>query len=395
MQVAAALNVALTDGQTPTGVRPQVSSPEAYDLYLRGKFHLKQRNEASMIKAVELLSEAVKLDDSFVDAHAQLAIAGVLCEIYGYSCDEDIKNHAFEYAEKAVNLDPASSQAHVSLYIALRMTDIRRSLTELRTAIALDSSNSEAYHYLGHSLAMFGHYRAAEKAELAASRLDPFLETCDASLCHIYYLTGQQEKLEQRLQAMTKKYSQSYLVHSTYGWVEWCERHWDKAVDFYEKAYALEPSSEYTTDHLADCCIRSGQTQRAIEILDRSLSANPDLWMLIARLGQAYAAAGDSESAEREAARAWAKFEETSTLIRHPETAQYHFQVAWQAALRNDRTTSLEQIKSAVARDYGNYLELRTRPDWDILRGEQEFVELLDDLEARKTAEDDVQVGAY
>jgi tetratricopeptide (TPR) repeat protein len=341
-----------------------------------------------LVRAVELLAEAIRIDDSFAAAYGQLAVACSLCEAYGYHCDADIVARANDFANRAIDLDPGSSQAHMSMFFTLRRMDIRRAISEVRTATALDGSNSEAYHYLAHSLVFCGHYMSAEKAELAANRLDPFMEMSDALLSRIYFLTGQDAKLKKLDQAMTRKYSQSHVLYSTRGWIDWCSRRWESAAENYRKALAKVPSDDLLIDHLADCNIRLGNIEYAIEILKRQLSESEGANMIRTRLGQAYAAGGAEDSAEEQFAKAASGVRSWMSHHRGVGSALHHFQTAYLYGLKGDRAATIENLRAAIERGYGNYAELRVRPDWDILRGDKEFESIIQDLEDQKKSED-------
>jgi len=387
-QVATALNIALADTGAPVVGKSEPANPEAYELYLRGRFHLKRRNETSLVKAVELFTEAIRLDDGFGAAYGELAVASAICNTYGFKHEVNLPGGAQVWAEKAIDLDPGSSHAHMSMFFVLRKKDLRRAISELRTATALDESNSDAYHYLAYSLKYCGHYKTAEKAEIAANRLDPFMEMSDANLCHIYFLTGQEKRLAQQLVSMKSKHSQSHVMSSTEGWLEWCRRNWEAAAGHYEMAYSKESSDSLLIDHLADCWIRTGNTDQAISILDENLSRNPDLSMLQARLGQAYLLRGENDRANEHFGLAESGFGERRATNQHLYSAHDYFQLAWLSALKRDKAATLQYLRSAIEKDYGNYAELRVRPDWDILHGDREFDALLHDLEGQKISED-------
>jgi len=384
--VAAALNVALSGSDLPTADHCRVMNPRAYELYLQGRFYLKRRNEASLRKAIDLFSEAIHLDSHLGAAYAELAAASALCDIYGYKRIVRLKGGTQEWAAKSIDLNPGSSQAHMAMFFVLRRDDIRRATSELRTAIALDESNSEAYHYLAHSLVYCGHYSGAEKAETAANILDPFMEMSDSNLCHIYFLTDQESQLAEQLKSMQSKHGQSHIVSSTKGWIEWCQRRWDVAAAHYQLASSKEPSDSVVADHLADCLVRIGKADQAIDVLEESLSRNPDSGMLQARLGQAHSARGEVDGATGYFDLAENGFSRTRTANANLSTHD-HFNLAWLSSLKRDKLATIRHLRSAIALGYGNYAELRVRPDWDILRGDAEFDSMMRTLEREKTSE--------
>jgi serine/threonine-protein kinase len=387
-QIAASLNITLTGSQTtvPAG-RPDVD-PEAYELYLQGKYHLKRRDEGSMVRAVNQLYQAVQLDSDFAAGYGELAIACQLCETYGYECPGEISGRAYEFANKALDLDPGSSLSHISVFHVLRHTDIRRAVSEVRTAIALDGSNAEAYHYLGHTLMFCGHYRSAEDAELAAISLDPFMEMSDANLCMLYFLTDQEDKLETQKKALVRKYGQSHVVGYIFGWMNWCLREWKTAAEHYAKSLSIEHSDYHVIERLADCYCRQGNASKAFAILESALVKNPKAHMLHARLGRVLSSIGETDKATREFETAAAQFEEIMARSGGEDSALSHYHRGWLLALRDDEAAALQHLRASAEKGFGNYAELRKRPDWELLQSEDDFRGLIRELEEKKLSED-------
>jgi len=387
-QIAASLNITLTGTILKIRDRKQRVDPEAYELYLQGKHHLKRRDEESMVQAVDLLYRAVELDKDFAAGFSELAIASRLCETYGYQCPEQVAGRAYEFANRALDLDPGSSLSHISIFHVLRHTDVRRAVSELRTAIALDDSDAEAHHFLGHTLTFCGHYRSAIEAEKAAIQLDPFMEMSDANLCMLYFLTDQEDKLEEQTQTLVRKYGQSYVVGYIQGWLNWCRREWKLAAEHYVKSLSMESSDYHVIERLADCYLRQGNASEAVAILDSVLANYPKAHMIHARLGRVCSSIGESDKAAREFETAATQFEEIMTRSGGQESALYYYHRGWLAALKDDKTTALARLRTAAEKGFGNYAELHLRPDWDILQDDDEFKAFTQDLEQKRKAED-------
>jgi non-specific serine/threonine protein kinase len=387
-QVASALNISVS-GITPTQDEfVREVNPHAYELYLEGKFFLKKRDQSSVIKAADLFLKAIELDPDFGAAYSELAVACNLCEEYGYEHQPNVIARGGEFAERGVDLEPGSSQAHMALFFDLRFTNISRAVTELRTATALDPSNSEAYHFLAHTEMLRGHYRSAERAALTANGLDPFMENCDANLCRLYYLTGQQAKYSRQLKVLSSKYGQSYVVSSTNGWLAWCERDWSAAADEYQRALSIEPIDPVLTDRLADCYLRMQKPGSAVDILERTLESKSSSAMLRARLGQILLSIGEVNRADENFKAAAAHYAQTYSRRGASDSMFHQFQMALVACLRGDRRAAMTRLMAAIDKGYGHWAELRVRPDWDLLHGSDDFESLVNDLQNRRQPED-------
>ncbi len=100
---------------------PLVSRPtenlQAYDLYLRGRFHLEQRGEG-LRTGLECFQRALALDPHYAPVHAGLADALSLASYYGFLRPHDTMPKAKAAAERALALDDGLAEAHTALAFA-------------------------------------------------------------------------------------------------------------------------------------------------------------------------------------------------------------------------------------------------------------------------------------
>src|SRR5205823_1793036 len=82
---------------------PQVQ-PEAYDLYLRGKYHANRENAKDNQEAITLLERAVRLDPQFAPAHGELARVYGMRSFYWAPNEPQWEERGFAEAEKALKL---------------------------------------------------------------------------------------------------------------------------------------------------------------------------------------------------------------------------------------------------------------------------------------------------
>jgi non-specific serine/threonine protein kinase len=391
-RIAAALNLKLSSDEEKQVIQKPTSSAEAFDYYLRGKFHLKHRNRTSVEAAINMLTKAVELDKSFAAAYGELAVACGVYANYGFDTAGDLMQKAMETADKAVELQPSSSHAHMAQFFVLRNVNIRKAISELRTAIALDPDNGEAHHYLAHSYVFYGRYHAAEKAELMALKLDPFHEISEALLCRIYFLLGDDDKTKARLDDFARKFPESDLVYSTRGWLAWCRRNWNDAVENFHQALEIEPYNNYYIEHLADCYRYQGEFQLAVNALEQGLVRNPSSELLLARLGQTYGAMGRLDEARQYFSQATELF--TRSYVGKPDagSAVHDFNMTWLACLEGDLESGLKYLQQAIDKDWANYAELEVRPDLDCLRQDPRFDEIVLKLKRRVNLDTDTYV---
>ena len=125
-------------------------NPEAHDRYLRGRFYWNQRTPHSLLEAVKFFREALVIDPGYARAYAGLADTYSLLPWTASMPVREAAPLAREAAQHALRLDSTLSDAHVSLGIVQLFFGWNpdRAEREFTRAVALDSTNANAYLFL-------------------------------------------------------------------------------------------------------------------------------------------------------------------------------------------------------------------------------------------------------
>lgn len=116
---------------------------EAYNLHLRGRFHLNKFNAADAFKAAEFFTQAIGLDPRLAVAHAGLADAHIMSTEMGPVSAHDAMPKAKAAALKAIELDDKVGEAHCSLGMVLQNYefDFAGAEQQFKRAIELSPNN--------------------------------------------------------------------------------------------------------------------------------------------------------------------------------------------------------------------------------------------------------------
>ena len=102
-----------------TGGAPNVKrftdNPEAYNLYVRGRYYWERRNQQFLRVALDYFERAIAADPDYALAHAGVADCHTVAAIFGYAPGVDARPLAAAAAERAVQLDPELAEAHHAL----------------------------------------------------------------------------------------------------------------------------------------------------------------------------------------------------------------------------------------------------------------------------------------
>jgi TolB-like protein len=166
--IARALRVSLLPVEAQAAmIAPTTGDPEAYDEYLRGRFELRQRTDASLLAAIDHFDRATQLDPEFAPAWAGLGMTYGLMPFYSDAIPFEVAGlKAREAAERAIAIDPGLPEAHAAVGQSYGFGAERAAA--FRQAIALDPKYAEAHQWLGETLSQMGfHDEAVEEGRIA------------------------------------------------------------------------------------------------------------------------------------------------------------------------------------------------------------------------------------
>jgi TolB-like protein/Tfp pilus assembly protein PilF len=164
--VSSRLRVKLSGVDQQKLAKSYTNDPEAYRLYLQGRFYLNKRVGKAYEQAEGYFQQAIERDPNFAPGYAALA------EFIG----ERDRPKAKEYIMRALALDNQLSDAHSTLGYQLMLDyDFAASGRELARAIEFDPKNARAYQNNGTRLMMQGKYEESLASYDRAIEIEPTL----------------------------------------------------------------------------------------------------------------------------------------------------------------------------------------------------------------------------
>ena len=252
------------------GARKQSDNLAARNLYLQGRYHLNQRTEEGLHKAVEFFEKAVIEDTQFSLAHSGLADAYGLLAHYGVLGPANVWAKAASSAASAVMLDGHSAEAHTSLAHVRATQDWDFSAAEslFFRAIQLHPRYSTARHWYAMScLVPMARLDEALEQILLAQSLDPVSSIIarDVAVTQ-YYRRDFDSALEQcdHTIELNPHFAPAYL---TLGMIQEQRKDFDESAAAFRRAVDLAPNSLRMQSALARTLALSGKRDRAIDAL--------------------------------------------------------------------------------------------------------------------------------
>lgn len=175
---------------------PHVPSPEAQDLYLKGRYYFEKRTPDDLNKAVDFFTQAIVHDPGYPAPYVGLADTYNLLREYSAMPPQEAFPRARAAASKAVELDPNSAEGHNSLAFATfwGFFDAATADREFKRAIELDPTLARAHHWYATFLIEIGRNQEALAEIERARQLDPSSTPILADKGFILDLSGKKEE---------------------------------------------------------------------------------------------------------------------------------------------------------------------------------------------------------
>jgi len=174
-EIADALGLQLTGEETEELTKRYTQNTEAYQLYLRGRYHWNKRNKEGFENAVNYFNQAIDLDPDYALAYAGLADTYSLQNVYSYVGGVEIIQAAEKAVTRAFELDDRLAEAHTALGSInyLFKHDWATAERESLRGIELNPNYPRAHHAYGKYLDTQGRFDESLAEFRQAQVLDP------------------------------------------------------------------------------------------------------------------------------------------------------------------------------------------------------------------------------
>ena len=262
-------------GRGPLRGSRQTGNLAARNLYLQGRYHMNQRTEEGLQKAVEFFERAIVEDSQYALAHSGLADGYGLLTHYGVFAPAQVWTKAASSAASAVMLDGNSAEAHTSLahVKSTQDWDWLGAEREFQRAISLDPGYATAHHWYAVScLVPTGRLDEALDEMFVAQSLDPVssIVARDLALVHLYRrdLDAALEQCDHAIE-LNPHFSPAYW---TLGLVQEQRKDFDESAAAFQRGIHLSAQTPRMQSALARTLALAGKRKEALEIL-RKLEA--------------------------------------------------------------------------------------------------------------------------
>ena len=165
--------------------RRSIANPEAYQLYLKGRYEWNKRTAESLKDSVGYFQQAIEKDPSYAQGYAGLADVYNVIATYTHESPQETFPKARAAAMKALQLDETLAEAHTALAMARAKYDWdwTGSEKEFRRALDLNPNDANNHYFYGFTyLLPLGRLDDALREMKRAQELDPLSPIINTNL---------------------------------------------------------------------------------------------------------------------------------------------------------------------------------------------------------------------
>ena len=205
-----AIKIKLFGAEKEAVLKKYTDNVEAYELYLKGRYHYNKLYPDAIKKAIQYFEAAFKVDPGYAIAFAGMSFCYNNLWAFNYLPPEQCLPQMIQAAQQALQLDNEIAESHLDMgRIKLWYEwDFSEATIEFKKAITINPNNAECHVQLAFCTVFVDNYSEYVGLLKTAYGLDPF------SLLNIYYI----------------------------GAIYWMAGDYDKVLEFGTRSIELEPN---------------------------------------------------------------------------------------------------------------------------------------------------------
>jgi serine/threonine protein kinase/tetratricopeptide (TPR) repeat protein len=261
------LRLRLTGDEKKRATKRHTQNLQAYQLYLKGRYHWNRRTADGFRQAIDFFNQATLKDTGYALAHSGLSDCFSLLGFYGALPPKVGYQRARAAAMKARELDDSCAEGHASLAMGLLYHDWDGvgAEREFQRAIGLNPGYATARQWHAQMLLAQGKLDLALSEIRKAQELDPL----------------------------------SFVISCALGMILYSSRKYDEAVREHRNTLELEPGFLLSRSLLGMALIEDNRPADAIAELERARHDSGGAALALGMLGHAYGRAGRVSEAQQ------------------------------------------------------------------------------------------------
>jgi TolB-like protein/Tfp pilus assembly protein PilF len=334
--IASEIRVKLSPHEQARLANSHPINPEAYQLYLKGRYHWNKRSQEGFQKAIEYFQQATAKDPAYALAYVGLADTYTYFSFFDVVPPREAMPKAKAAAARALEIEDRLGEAHISLgYVSYMYDwDWPAAGKHFEQALTLNPAYSRAHTFYPFYLSSLG--RSEEALAVAKRSLD--LDPASPAVSHSLGV-------------------QLYLA-----------RQFDQAIEQAHKTLELDPNFAISYELLGEVYVSGGMYREGLPELEKYSALSRGRAMSLALLGYAHARLGERSQALR-------MLEQLEAASKERYTPALSFAVVYAGLGEKDQ--AFAWLEKAYEERTSRLGYLKVEPLWDSLRTDPRFADLV------------------
>ena len=294
--VSSKLKTKLSGADEQKLAKTYTANPEAYLLYLKGRYHTSRYTKEGLDKGREYFNQAIATDPQFALAYAGVAENYIAASDWFMSSKEALPK-AGAAAKKALELDDQVAEAHTSLATVKWWFDWdwAGAEAEFKRAIQLNPNDAKTLEFYGWYLIVIGRIDEGIEQNRHAQTQDPLSVETNTLFGQSLYFARRYDQAIEQLRATVDMDQNYWLAHSFLGRAYEQEGKFDDAIVEFQRALQIEKNVAENSAMLAHANALSGKKGEAERILQQLRSSGT--YVPPYNIAIVYAGLGDKDQA--------------------------------------------------------------------------------------------------
>jgi len=274
------------------------TNPEAYGLYLKGRYFAEKLTQEGVTKGIEYFHQAIDVDPNYALAYEGLSYAYYTSNDFFLTPQESMPK-AREAARKALELDDTLAEAHTDMGTIHFWHDYdwNAAEKEFRRAIELKPNSADAHSYYGWELISVGRVDEGIAESKRAVELDPLsIEVNETVGQNLYYARQYDQAIEQLRKTLDME-PDYWLAHMLLGLAYEAKGDLARAVAECKKAREIETSIPWPLAELGHVYALSGKKSDAENVRKELERWSKRSYVPAYNFAEVYIGLGDKEHA--------------------------------------------------------------------------------------------------
>ena len=298
-RVAAALALRLGGDEKVRLTKHQTDNVEAYQHYLRGRFHVFKLTPPEVNKGISYFQQAIAIDPQYALAYAGLADAYRSLALGSEMPPTEFLSKSKAAAQKAIEIDDTLSEAHTALGMTVFWGEWNWNEAENRfkRALELNPNSANAHLFYAHLLSNLGRHAEALAEIKLARALDPLFPFAGALEGQFLTFAGQPDEALARLRTTSELEPNFWMPHliASSAYIE--KGMYAEAIDKARLTRKLSPAQTTSVAFESYALAKSGRRDEARTALDELLRLSAERFVPPINIALIYNGLGEPDKA--------------------------------------------------------------------------------------------------